>query len=280
MGTIKLYFFFGLQICISFFVSAQSVTLKGTTIAQDNTPIPYVNIGFHQADLGTVSNDKGHFTLRIDPKTITSELIFSHIGYRKQSYGPDQIDSLLSLSQVNIMLDQQALALDTVEVKADRMKTLLMGDSVNSANLFVSFKDSLNLGQEIGRAFKAKGKKPFFLQSLGFSLNNKPSVSYKLRVNIRELKDDEVGDFVHDREIVMQILPAQQRVILDLTPYSVWADHDLLVSVEMIENVAPAQIQFSAGLFQNNIVFIRDASLGKWKQVRGMGLAFELVVLR
>ena len=63
-------------------LNAQVLTLEGTVVdAKTNKGIPYVNIGFPAASVGTSSNEMGGYILKIPKERRTDTLVFSSIGY-------------------------------------------------------------------------------------------------------------------------------------------------------------------------------------------------------
>ncbi|WFO15957.1 carboxypeptidase-like regulatory domain-containing protein [Cellulophaga baltica 4] len=63
----------------------QSIKISGTVVdAEDNMPIPGVNVVVKGTSTGTVTDFDGNYT--IDVPASTSVLVFSSIGYAKKKY--------------------------------------------------------------------------------------------------------------------------------------------------------------------------------------------------
>ena len=158
-------------IVLTLFISngiCQSKLINGKTKSVDGMPISFVNIGSPAINIGTVSDQKGSFAIRINDYSTIQQLTFSHVGFQSLSLSRKDIDSLLRLEKVEIVLKEKIKQLEAIEVRAERMKKITVGDSPSSDQYSITFKDSLNLGQEIGRVIKAKVKKPYFLEQLNF----------------------------------------------------------------------------------------------------------------
>jgi len=70
-------------IFLSFQAYSQSVTVSGfVTEKETGEHIPYANVSVHATDEGAVSNAYGFYSLTI-PTNTSSELTFSHVGYRR-----------------------------------------------------------------------------------------------------------------------------------------------------------------------------------------------------
>ena len=59
----------------------------------DQTPLPYANIYVMHKTKGTITNEKGHFTLNISGLEKTDTLRFQYIGYQTKSITLAEIDS-------------------------------------------------------------------------------------------------------------------------------------------------------------------------------------------
>jgi len=66
------------------FSYSQEKKIKGVIIDNSNTPIMYANIGVLNKPLGTVSNEKGKFSLNIYKNYIQDTLKVSCLGYKSK----------------------------------------------------------------------------------------------------------------------------------------------------------------------------------------------------
>ena len=93
-------FFITLLSLTSFIVSAQYEIVIEAFILDYETkePIPYVNIGFTEKSIGTVSNDQGKFKLIYDDEVVTQKdiLQISVLGYQTVKVTTRQLELLLT----------------------------------------------------------------------------------------------------------------------------------------------------------------------------------------
>ena len=80
--------------------------IKGICIDENGKAIPYVNISIKGKEIGTVSNEKGEFTL--DSKKIfnTDRLLFSHIGFNSFDVLVPKITKKIILLEKNELLEE------------------------------------------------------------------------------------------------------------------------------------------------------------------------------
>lgn len=88
----------------------KNIIIKGKiTDAETNNEIPFVSIGISGQNVGTVTNGNGEFQLKISEELSESEIIISHIGYRKfvkpVKYFIDK-ENIISLQKVFISLQE------------------------------------------------------------------------------------------------------------------------------------------------------------------------------
>ncbi len=92
------YFLFFLFLCIagSFQISAQNTDIvKGMVVDMDkHTPLPYTNIVVLHKNRGTVSNEKGLFSLDISELDKSDSLSFQYVGYDTKVVVISELDSV------------------------------------------------------------------------------------------------------------------------------------------------------------------------------------------
>jgi hypothetical protein len=83
------------------------VQIVGTVVDRaTNTPIPFVSILVDNGQHGTVSNEKGEFTLTVHE--VPAQLLLSHISYKTTTYRIDSIETRLvvSMEQAPVFLPE------------------------------------------------------------------------------------------------------------------------------------------------------------------------------
>jgi hypothetical protein len=80
---------------------------------QSKKPIPYVNVGILEENLGTITNADGYFFIKVPTKFSGSSLVVSHIGFMSQRI-PIQ---LLEQQQVDLFLERRIISIQEVIIR-------------------------------------------------------------------------------------------------------------------------------------------------------------------
>jgi len=89
--------------------------------ASTQQPLPYVNIGVLNKNLGTVSDEYGDFSLKLNPELLLDTLRFSMIGFGKKDFVVK--DYLVQEKVENIiLLHEEALLLEGVTIVRKKKK--------------------------------------------------------------------------------------------------------------------------------------------------------------
>ena len=115
-----------LLILLSFQTYAQNTVLKGTVInAETKEPIPGANITVKGKLTGTITDNKGNFTLNTSVK-LPLDLIISNLGFQKQEITVTSTDNPISVG-----LDEKSELMDEVVISASRVEENIMKSPVS-----------------------------------------------------------------------------------------------------------------------------------------------------
>lgn len=113
-------------------------TIKGTvTDAKTNAPLPYVNIGVIGKGIGTVTDDKGHYSLSLNQNSADTIRI-SMIGYQPRAY---VISDFLAKfpTPASIALQPDLKQLKEVKVNNKKWKEGILGNTTTSKSSNAGF---------------------------------------------------------------------------------------------------------------------------------------------
>ncbi|WP_293874305.1 carboxypeptidase-like regulatory domain-containing protein [Flavobacterium sp.] len=101
-------------------ISAASAQIKGIVIDENNKPIPYVNIGVENENVGTTSEENGTFFLNVAK---TKSLVFSALGYEKKTINGTESQKVI-LKEAAFKLDEVVIAkrFETRELEIGKVK--------------------------------------------------------------------------------------------------------------------------------------------------------------
>jgi len=270
---------FTLFILFSNLVAQNEVTSVDGIILDLDTkiPIPYVNIGFVNEGIGTVSNSDGTFKLNFytNSLNLNSTLKISCIGYKSLEMTASKFsenhgrDKAVYLKQVPYELDEVIVTNDLRKEKSVgslRLNPLVIGYWLNAEAL----------GGEIATKIPIANKNTL-LHELSFFVANNNSGAIKIRVNVYDYKDGLPGKNLLTQNIFHTITVKSGLETINLDPFRIRVDDDIIVSLELIE-VNGQSIDFEiSGSFYNTDSFIKEISFDEWKPYVHQGLAIKLL---
>jgi len=114
----KILFLGFLSVLLSLNVNAQKITrIKGTVLdAKTKEPLPFVNVTFKGKNIGTTTDFDGQFY--IETQWATTKLLASFVGYKTAV----KTVTLGKSQTVNFLLKNDAIEMETFEVKADKKR--------------------------------------------------------------------------------------------------------------------------------------------------------------
>lgn len=262
---------------VAYKIQSQFITAK-VLDEETRQPLPFVNIGLLNKNLGTVSNEYGDFTLKLNPEFLLDTLRFSIIGYGKKDFVVQ--DYLAHEKTENIiLLKEEALLLEEVTLlrkKNKKYKRKILGNKTESKTLVGGF-TSNDLGNEIGFICRIR-KSPTFVEAFNLSIAKNTYGRVRFRLNFYSLNQGMPNENLLDETIMIETNIESGKVSLDLKAHDIVMDDDFLVSIEWIEDLGFGELLFSAGFFGSNL-YARSTSQGTWTQmgVAAYGMNVEVV---
>jgi len=268
-----------LCICFSPLIFAQyKVTIEAFVLdKKTNQPIPYVNIGFVEKSIGTVSNEDGGFRIIYHEDIIGGDelLQFSALGYKTLKVKASQLVGFLTNTD-KFYLTPEPLVLDEVFITNEKRSQIRLGDTNNSTNLMGYWKDKIALGGEIATKIKIKSKDTKLLD-LRFNIVENLSDSLRVRVNVYQYKKRYPRGNLLKTNIYHTISKKSGEEIIDLKTYNISVDHDIVIGLELIE-VFGDNIGFAVSANKlSGTSFIRYISQDKWMRYAQVGVNFNIL---
>ncbi len=214
----------------------QESIIKGFILDSLDRPIEYVNIGIVNKPIGTVSNEKGEFSLNINKTLLLDTLRISSIGYKTRDF---IINEFLN-QNTKIKLKSYTENLDEVLINAKKLKSYTRGkDKIKTKNevffAIPSLKE-LNLGSEIGRKFSVGSKKPSLLEEFKFYIKKNNFEKVKFRINIYSIENNKPHKKLNNSNIIIEIENKYTGwTTVDLGKYQIKTKDDIIVTAEWIE---------------------------------------------
>ena len=239
-----------------------------------NAPLGYVNIGIANKNIGTVSGVDGKFSLALPDSLANEQITFSMIGYSTK---------LLSVSELQngnriVLLSPSVIELRPAEIAAKKLKAKKIGKSSGAGVVFSV--GVLDAGGEIGAVMKMPSKKESFLKDFNFKITGNNPDSVVFRLNLYSVEKDGFINILNDNIYFTLHKGVTGNIRVDLSPYQIVVDGDILVSIEFLEIFAP-EVEFDeddpsryfygdiniAGSFVGPKSYMRQTSQGEWEKV-------------
>jgi CarboxypepD_reg-like domain len=265
MGTGKLTAF--LIFYFSNFSYAQ--TVQGFVLDQETQqPVPYVNIGIVNKNVGTVSSENGAFEIRIDAKYDTDSIRFSCIGYDSRTFQIEDFRKRFLSDKITIRLIPKAIALQEVIVTSESKKRIILGRAPKSKFTKAGFFYN-RLGHEIGTLFESENSSPKYLDSVQLNFVNCNYDSIFLRLNVYSIDGERVENILPQNVFInLTKKKALANPMINLTSHNLLVGKKYLVSIEIVKDLGELGLKFYAALKVDRFpTLYRGTSQDKWETV-------------
>jgi len=272
----KSYSLYLLLLCFNIQFGICQVDLVGQVIDADTEePLPYVNIGLVNQNIGTVTDEAGYFELEVPGNGFAdATLRFSMIGFEPQDF---TLQEYRDQKILTIPLKEKATALEEVVLttKRNKYQTKILGNKTTSQLIYAAFTTN-KLGNEMG--FLVRGRKnPMILKKFNVSLVENDYGPIRFRLNFYDLKDGLSNETLLNENIIVDTDIQSGIVSKDLTPYEIVIDQDFFVAIEWIEDLGPGKLFFSGGFFGSPLI-AREVSQGTWSKVGSASVGMNIEV--
>jgi hypothetical protein len=235
--------------------------------------IEFANVGIVGKGIGTVTNEKGEFSLQV-PDSLAAEAVhISMIGYKPASVQVSSFNVLqiISLTEANVKLEE-------VTVTAKKYKKKVLGNDTRTTALAAGFKDN-RLGAEFAVKLNVKHKGTELRKFMVNITANTLSVSPIFRLNIYSAtKDGEPGENILHEQVILRPVGLTGFIETDLTPYKIVTDNDVFVSLEWIKDLGNAKGLFFSTKMVGSPTYFRQTSHAKWVKAGPIGVGLHAEV--
>jgi hypothetical protein len=234
------------------------------------TPIQYVNIGIVGKSVGTVSDEKGVFNLKIDPIYKNETLLFSCIGYQAVSV---KISDLINGSQ-KIEMQEAQHELKEVVVIPKIYTEKILGIKTTGKSVVAGFSEN-KLGYEMGVMMKAK--KSAYLKTVNINIASCNYDTIFYRLNVYKVIGDNEFENILTEPIYIKIAKEQikETISIDLKSKNIVTEGNFLVSLEHVKDLGQGYLMFCSALMKKT--YTRKTSQGAWETTSIAGVSISVV---
>jgi hypothetical protein len=264
-----------------FQLNAQSTYYKVDGIFIDsisNAPVDFVDIGIIGKNVGSVSNEKGNFHLIIPNQNLGNFLSISRIGYNSKNI---LVGEVIKQTYIKIFLIPKITEIQEIQINQKALKSKTIGNISKSKNIvFGLTSDTSNLGREVGMVMHLP-KNPVFIKSFNFHISGNNTDSAKLRLNLYEFANGEIGKNLLKENIFFTITKKNSEDFnVDLSRYNIHAANDILISTENVAiyvshgpdpNIKNDKYFYNKINISGSILgpksFYKQVSFGQWEKI-------------
>jgi hypothetical protein len=268
MRQLLLFLFFQFVVMITY---AQS-TINGRVLQNSQAIISYVNIGIKGKNIGTVSNEKGDFSLSIKNENRQDTLVFSCIGFEELSL---PIQKIIQENISDFYLKEKVLEINEVVISSQKSKLKVIGTKSTNPLLWgsASSKDGKDI-VEMGKIIELNKKTE--LQKMHIYLKGINTDSAMFRINFYAIKDEMPAERLNKKNILYKKKLSNGWLEIDLTEYNLVFENDFVVSIEFLPQKDSKGYSFWYGGQMGGSTLIRTSSLGTWKKMKGASVSIYL----
>jgi hypothetical protein len=238
---------------------------------KSNLPLPYVNIGILNKDVGTTTNSKGEFELPLLESNTNDTLRVSMVGYEPVVIYLKGVFENQKLV-LNIRLRERTDELKEIVITDKKLTTKILGNKTVSKFFGGKFASG-DLGSEIVIRIRIKDT-PTYLDTFSFNISYNEGDTATFRVNVYEIEGGLPGKNVLADNIIVKVNGETGEINIDLSKYNTTVTDDFFIGLEWVEGKSNSGIVFSSG-FANKGTYYRKASQGRWKKFP-MGVGFNV----
>ncbi|MBT4312955.1 MAG: carboxypeptidase-like regulatory domain-containing protein [Flavobacteriaceae bacterium] len=266
---------FALSVFFVLPIWAQTSLIGQVLDSATKEPIPYVNIGVLNKNIGTVSDDEDYFQFEVNAQQNGKDTLrFSMIGFESKTY---ILSDYLKQNPLEIYLSEETTALEEVILTSARREFQIkkLGNKTTSKTIYASF-TSNKLGNEMGFIVRAR-KRPMILKKFNISIVENDYGPIKFRVNLYDVLNGLPNKTILKKNIFLETDVSSGIVSLDLTPYEIVIDKEFFITIEWIEDLGPGKLFFSGGFFGAPL-YAREVSQGNWIKIGNVSVGMNLDV--
>jgi CubicO group peptidase (beta-lactamase class C family) len=219
-------------------------TIQGKIVnSLTKEPVQYANIGIKNANVGTISNPDGTFSIVVPQKWLNDTLLFSSVGYTQKVIA---VTYLLQRQVPVIYLNQKTTDLNpvTVSTKKEKIETFELGNPAFQGGVLetdtVYAGGSMALLIEPGEPGNKKGGSfPAYLEQARLRIlrNNLRSFKFRVRLNsVNALTGAPGNDLLHEN-IVMESSMRNGWLRFDLSKQNIEVSQPFFITFEQILDI-------------------------------------------
>ncbi|HOZ86584.1 MAG TPA: carboxypeptidase-like regulatory domain-containing protein [Bacteroidia bacterium] len=236
------------------------------------TPVEFANIGIVGKGFGTVTNDKGEFSLTVPDSLLNESIRVSMLGYKPKVY-----KAAAARAGITIFLVEDVNTLNEVVVQVKKTKIKMLGNDTKTRHVLGGFKKN-SLGSELAIRLNIKNPQTQLRRFL-VNINANSLGMPVFRFNLYNVDDKGMPkENILKQNIIIEPKQKTGLIELDLLPYNIYVDDDVFISIEWIKDLGDVKgLSFSTKLV-GSTTYYRLASQDQWRKISPVGVGLHAEV--
>lgn len=247
-------------------VTLKAQVISGTVIAKnENQPIPYVKIGIEKNSTGTISDEKGNFSIdlsQVDPQQIIKIEVPGYYLYQ------ETVQRFKQNHQQKIFLTEKTKNIKEITIKPKKLIDKNWGVNTKTKSVIYSVNPELDKKNFLGEtALEFNAKKRSKIKNINLNIASYVSAQPVLmRYSIYSEKNGFPDKNILEEEITVALTEDMIKdgtYTLDVNDRNIWIQGKFFVGIQFLKDFE-GRIKISAALFRTG--FIREF-YGDWKKM-------------
>lgn len=239
--------------------------ISGTVISKnENQPIPYVKIGIEKENAGTVSDEKGNFSIDLSGLDSSKKLRIEVPGYEPYA---ETVQNLKKQERQQIILKEKTKDIKEVNIKVKKLVDKNWGVNTKTKHVLYSVNPQLKKDDFIGEtALEFNASRRSKIKNINLNIasytSDKPVL---MRYSIYTEKNGFPDQNILDEEITVSLTKEMIKdgtFTLDVSEQNIWVQGKFFIGIQFLKEFE-GRIFISAALFRTG--FLRRF-YGEWKK--------------
>ncbi|NML69096.1 alpha/beta fold hydrolase [Chryseobacterium sp. RP-3-3] len=246
--------------------SFNAQVISGTVISKnENKPVPYVKIGIEKENAGTVSDEKGNFSIDLSELDASRKLRIEVPGY--ESY-VETVQNFRKQDQQKIFLKEKTKEIKEVNIKVKKLVDKNWGVNTKTKHVLYSVNPKFKKEDFLGEtALEFNASKRSKIKNINLNIasytSDKPVL---MRYSVYREKGGFPGENILDEEITVELTEDMIKdgtYTLDVNDHNIWVQGKFFVGIQFLKEF-DGKINISAALFRTG--FLRKF-YGDWQKM-------------
>ncbi|GAA0716770.1 hypothetical protein GCM10009430_12820 [Aquimarina litoralis] len=262
---------------------SQAMIQIRSVVADRNSrqPLKYVNVGFVDRGLGTVTDKEGYFELSFLEKRITNN---DTLQITSQNYYPLRIafSDLKSIMDKTKVFYLSKIPIDLEITKKEAIEVTVKGQvgSTDISEDKIGWSEESMKGSEFASLIDLPSNKDTQLLNLKFNVANHKADSSKVRINFYSVVSGIPGAKI-TKSCLYSIKDKSGEQVIDLRNQEIIVNSRFIVGIELLDSYGDYANQLQLNMSRNlGISYLKSSSQDTWQNVPYKMLDFSFDVLR